>query len=62
MIENFISAEAVAPAAPPTASGRVIEPSGSPAEALGLLFLAVVLWLAMHACKAFGAALIFGGV
>ena len=45
---------ALAPAAPPTASGRVVEPAGSLAEAFGFLVLAVAVWLAMHACRALG--------
>lgn len=54
MIEGFISADAVAQSAPPTASGRAIEPSGSFAQALGFLFIAVLVWLAMHALKMAG--------
>jgi hypothetical protein len=54
MIEDFISRGAVAPAAPPTASGRVIEPSGSLAEAIGFVFLAILVWLAMLALKGVG--------
>jgi hypothetical protein len=53
-IEDFISASAVAPSARPGASGRAIEPSGSFAEALGFVVLAIVVRLAMHALKALG--------